>query len=317
MPTQDEYRQFERVMDGGEMHDSIAAESVPSVGVFPPDWEKLFTGENQYRLEGGGLGLTESHLSIGGRVFAEKGGESAYVLRGARGLRNEAVPLGSDALESVWVRSVLFCMLLVLLALFILLRRQYYTYWRSYATARFFSVSSVRTVESMGFSLTACRAVGDSVWAVLSGFVLCKWFLLRWNGLVASEKIPFFVFACMFAALLLAGVRHSVVKVASVLSGKKELSLALWENGQVPMRLMWPLLLVGTMFVVYVIPVFQHYAHVLTLSMVALGVALRIYRVGVAFRWYGYGWMYFFLYLCGVEILLPLLAVRVALVCFR
>ena len=71
------------------------------------------------------------------------------------------------------------------------------------------------------------------------------------------------------------------------------------------------------MFVVYVIPVFQHYAHVLTLSMVALGVALRIYRVGVAFRWYGYGWMYFFLYLCGVEILLPLLAVRVALVCFR
>ena len=89
------------------MHDSIAAESVPSVGVFPPDWEKLFTGENQYRLEGGGLGLTESHLSIGGRVFAEKGGESAYVLRGARGLRNEAVPLGSDALESVWVRSVL------------------------------------------------------------------------------------------------------------------------------------------------------------------------------------------------------------------
>ena len=121
----------------------------------------------------------------------------------------------------------------------------------------------------------------------------------------------------MFAALLLAVVRHSVVKVASVLSGKKELSLALWENGQVPMRLMWPLLLVGTMFVVYVIPVFQHYAHVLTLSMVALGVALRIYRVGVAFRWYGYGWMYFFLYLCGVEILLPLLAVRVALVCFR
>ena len=62
MPTQDEYRQFERVMDGGEVHDSIAVESVPVVGVFPPDWEKLCTGENQYRLEGGGLGLTESHM---------------------------------------------------------------------------------------------------------------------------------------------------------------------------------------------------------------------------------------------------------------
>ena len=111
MPTQDEYRQFERVMDGGEMHDSIAAESVPSVGVFPSDWEKLFTSENQYRLEEGGLGLPESRLRVDGRVFAEKGRESAYVLREARGLRNEAVPLGSDALGSVGVRSVLFCML--------------------------------------------------------------------------------------------------------------------------------------------------------------------------------------------------------------
>ena len=78
MPTQDEYRQFERVMDGGEMHDSIAAESVPSVGVFPSDWEKLFTGENQYRLEGGGLGLPESRLRV---VRMYYGGRGACAMR--------------------------------------------------------------------------------------------------------------------------------------------------------------------------------------------------------------------------------------------
>ena len=291
--------------------DTAAPMPLPPAAVFPSDWSALFSGSNPYEATAVAAVANDGIASVA-RVFAEPGAQSRYAVRGGYPLQGEvAIPRPVGQMPTA-VGVAVFGVLQLLFLLFLLVRRQYFAQVRRYVNSRFFNVASVRTAETAVPLSVGFRVGSDAAWALLVGFMIWYSQWLQWRLRTSAEETLLGMLACIGGMLLLMGLRYAVLASAERLSGRKELSWELWENAQVPMRAMWPLLLVGALLSVYTVPTFQWYVLLVVLGMAGVGWVLRAYRLMMAFRWHGYGWLYFFLYLCGVEIVLPLLAVRFA-----
>lgn len=281
----------------------------PAVPAFPADWHALFQPDAFY------VGLGDSARTeepAPARVFVASELTSQYTAGGGISPCAGVAQPRFTSRESVAVGTTAFGVLFVFFLLFALQRRHHYIYTKRHMNSRFFNVASIRTAETAPAFTNSFGTFTDIVWSLLIGF-------LAWRGLWLqcflreSDGVALFgLLVCAVGGLLLTAVRYSILTVAERLSGCKYLRWCIWENGQVAIRAMWPLLLVGATLSVYIEPGFQWYMLLATLGMAFLGWGLRIYRVAVAFRWHNYGWLYFFLYLCGVEILLPMIIVRLA-----
>lgn len=280
---------------------------------FPTDARALFGSNNPYAaavLANGANG----EEAWAGRVFASGGKVGPYAVRGGYTLQGEVAIPRPKAQAAAAVGGVTLGILLSFFLLFVLLRRQCRVYYHRYINPRFFSTSSVRAA-AMGVPLsTGFRVIGDLAWAMLAGFLLWRGLWLQWYLRASDAETLVGLGVCMGCFLLLMGVRYAVLSVAEYLTGLMDLRWNIWENVQMPMRAFWPFLLVGAVLTVYIVEMFQWYALLVSAVVVCVGWLLRVYRTVMAFRWQGFGWLYFFLYLCGVEIMLPLLAMRVAMV---
>lgn len=293
--------------------DTLAVVPMRAVSAFPNSAIELFGGSNPYAAENL-EGEEKGELASDGRVFAVRGRLAQHAVRGGRALQGEVAIPRPAAMVSAVVGGVTLGVLLLFFFLFVLLRRQIRLYYHRYINLRFFSTASVRAAATAVPMSGGFRAVGDVVWPMLVGFLLWRGMWLLWFMRASDAESLLGLGACMLGFLIPTGLRYVALGVAEYLTSGVDLRWNIWENVQVPMRAFWPLLLVGAVLSVYVVPFFQWYALLTMMGVVGVGWLLRIYRMAKAFRWMGYGWLYFFLYLCGVEIMLPMLAMRLAVV---
>lgn len=291
--------------------DTLAVVPMRVVSAFPDSELALFGGSNPYAAKGL-EGVARAELAGAGRVFAARGKLSHYAVRGGYALQGEVAIPRPAARVSAAVGGVTLGVLLLFFLLFVLLRRHIWLYYHRYINLRFFSTASARGVATAVPMSGGFRAVGDTAWPMLVGFLLWRGLWLQWAVRTSDAQSLLWLLACMMGFLLLTGLRYLALGAAEYLTNVTDLRWNIWENVQVPMRAFWPLLLVGAVLTVYVVPFFQWYALLAMVGVVCVGWVLRIYRMAKAFRWQGYGRLYFFLYLCGVEIMLPMLAMRLA-----
>lgn len=300
-------------------YDSVAQDSlvlIPrrTVPAFPAECSELFGGANPYiaaQLADSAAAVGRSARSV---VFAARGKIAPYAVRGRFPLLGEVAIPRRDARESAAVGGAMLGVLLSFFLLFILLRRQCSMYHHRYVNLRFFSSTSVRAAVAAVSTSDGFRIVGDVAWPMLVGFLLWRGLWLRWYLRGSDSESLWGLGACMLGFLLLTGIRYLVLGVAEFLSCIADLRWNVWENVQIPTRAFWPVLLMGAVLTVYIVPSFQWHALMAMMGAVGIVWLLRIYRMAKAFYWLRFGRLYFFLYLCGVEIMLPLLSMRLVMV---